>query len=394
MATSNTTLTSAASRGLRAARQTSVRSQSRPRVLQVVLSLNPGGTERLVLEIVRRLAAEIPMAVCCLDAEGDWARDLTEAGISVSALRRPDGFAPSLGGAVVRAASAHNATVLHCHHYSPFVYGALARLFNPRLRIVFTEHGRLSDAGPSAKRRLANRVLSWFPDEVYTVSGELRSHIVEEGFPSGRVGVIYNGIAVGALPEPGVRQEVRNELGASPDTFLVGTVANFRAQKDYPNLLAAARLLADRSVSARVVAVGQGPQEAETRALHASLDLGDRVLLTGRRDDAVAVMGACDAFVMASSNEGLPVAIMEALALGLPVVSTAVGGIPEAITDGVEGLLVPARDPEALAGAITRVATDPTLRAALARGAAAAGDRYDITATVRRIEAVYAAVSR
>ena len=223
MATSNTTLTSAASRGLRAARQTSVRSQSRPRVLQVVLSLNPGGTERLVLEIVRRLAAEIPMAVCCLDAEGDWARDLTEAGISVSALRRPDGFAPSLGGAVVRAASAHNATVLHCHHYSPFVYGALARLFNPRLRIVFTEHGRLSDAGPSAKRRLANRVLSWFPDEVYTVSGELRSHIVEEGFPSGRVGVIYNGIAVGALPEPGVRQEVRNELGASPDTFLVGT---------------------------------------------------------------------------------------------------------------------------------------------------------------------------
>ena len=164
--------------------------------------------------------------------------------------------------------------------------------------------------------------------------------------------------------------------------------------RSYPNLLAAARLLTDRGVPVRVVAVGQGPQEAETRALHASLDLGDRVLLTGRRDDAVAVMGACDAFVMASSNEGLPVAIMEALALGLPVVSTAVGGIPEAITDGVEGLLVPPRDPEALAGAITRVATDPTLRAALARGAAAAGDRYDITATVRRIEAVYAAVSR
>jgi glycosyltransferase involved in cell wall biosynthesis len=169
----------------------------------------------------------------------------------------------------------------------------------------------------------------------------------------------------------------------------VGTVANFRAQKDYPNLLAAARLLADRRVPVRIVAVGQGPQEEETRALHAALGLGDRVILTGRRDDAVAVMAACDAFVMASNNEGLPVAIMEALALGLPVVSTAVGGIPEAITDGTDGILVPARDPEALATALTRIVEDPALRARLAAGAAAAGDRYDIRTTTARLEAIY-----
>ena len=182
-----------------------------------------------------------------------------------------------------------------------------------------------------------------------------RSEVVRSTLPTrprSRTQTVVHGIDLAGVREQRARRAaVRAELGLAPDEFVVGTVANFRAQKDYPNLLAAARLLADRDVPVRIVAVGQGPQEAETRALHASLDLHGRVILTGRRDDAVAVMGACDAFVMASNNEGLPVAIMEALALGLPVVSTAVGGIPEAITDDVEGLLVPARDPGALADA-------------------------------------------
>jgi glycosyltransferase involved in cell wall biosynthesis len=125
------------------------------------------------------------------------------------------------------------------------------------------------------------------------------------------------------------------------------------------------------------------------RALHARLGLGDRVLLLGRRDDAVRVLAACDVFTMASDNEGLPVALMEALALGLPVASTAVGGIPEAVTDGVEGLLVPPKDPEALTDAIARLTGDDELRAAMAAAARRAGERFDIRTAVTRIEQVY-----
>ena len=117
----------------------------------------------------------------------------------------------------------------------------------------------------------------------------------------------------------------------------------------------------------RFVAVGQGPQEAETRQLHDDLGLADRVILTGFRDDAVRVMGACDIFTLASKWEGLPVALMEALALGLPVVATEVGGVAEEMHDGVDALLVPPRDPVALADAIERVVTDPRLRERLAR---------------------------
>ena len=125
----------------------------------------------------------------------------------------------------------------------------------------------------------------------------------------------------------------------------------------------AARIVVDRLPSVRFVAVGQGPLEDEVRAWHEASGLGDRFVLTGYRADARRVMSAFDLFTLSSEHEGLPVAVMEALALGLPVVATAVGGLPEAVVDGVEGRLVPPHQPDLLADAIIAVAEDPALRA-------------------------------
>src|SRR5881396_381899 len=127
-------------------------------VLQVALSLAPGGTERLVVEMSRQLRVEYGMAVCCVDEPGAWAEDLRREGTRVVALRRQPGFSPSLGRRIAAVADRARADVVHCHHYSPFVYGMIARLWRPRLRVVFTEHGRNDDAPPSAKRRRVNRI--------------------------------------------------------------------------------------------------------------------------------------------------------------------------------------------------------------------------------------------
>ncbi|MGZ4713574.1 MAG: glycosyltransferase, partial [Acidimicrobiia bacterium] len=143
-----------------------------------------------------------------------------------------------------------------------------------------------------------------------------------------------------------------------------------------------------RGCPVRFLTVGQGPLEAEIRAEHARLGLDGVVDLLGERTDAVRVMSACDAFVLASSNEGLPVAIMEALALGLPVVATDVGGLREAV-DARDGILVPARDPEALADAIAALRADPARRAELAEGAAARAEEFAVQRTVDRLEAIY-----
>jgi glycosyltransferase involved in cell wall biosynthesis len=277
------------------------------------------------------------------------------------------------------------------HAQSPYPAG-IARLVvrtlpkRVRPRLVYTVHNTFHSF--STPTRILNGLTYPLDDADLAVSVEVHETIWHH--LQDRTEIVVHGIL---LPEVraalGERDATRAELGIGPDEPVAGTIANFRAQKDYPNLLATARLLIDRGWPGRIVAVGQGPLEAEMRALHDRLGLGDRVLLLGQRDDAVRVLAACDVFTMASDNEGLPVAVMEALALGLPVAATAVGGIPEAVTDGVEGLLVPPKDPEALADAIATITGDDALRTAMGHAARRASERFDIRIATRRIEALY-----
>lgn len=361
------------------------------RVLWLVKGLGPGGAERLMVAAAgaHDRAAVAPRTAYLLPWKDALVPELEALDVPCTCLEVRDERDVRWAFRLRRLLVGSPVDVLHAQ--SPYPAG-IARLVvrtlprRIRPRVVYTVHNTWTSFSRPT-RWLTGATFGLDAADV-AVSEVVRSTL--PGRTRARTETVIHGIDLDGVRGARERRDaIRTELGLARDEFVIGTVANFRAQKDYPNLLAAARLLADRDVPARIVAVGQGPQEDETRALHASLDLGDRVILTGRRDDAVAVLGACDAFVMASNNEGLPVAIMEALALGLPVVSTAVGGIPEAITDGVDGLLVPARDPEALAAAITRVATDPALCARLAAGAATAGDRYDIRTTAARLEEIY-----
>ena len=336
-----------------------------PRVLQVVLSLNPGGTERLVLELARRLHRELPMAVCCLDAEGAWASELTSAGIEVRALGRPAGFVPSVGSAVAAVASQHRATVLHCHHYSPFVYGALARLRHPRLKVIYTEHGRLSDAPPSRKRRLANAVFGMLPSAVYAVSRELREHLLEEGFSPRLAGVIYNGIDVGPQPGHEQRAAIRTQLNVPDDTLVIGTIARLDPVKDLGTLITAVALL---ERPALLVIVGDGPEADALRREASRVGIDDRVRFLGQRNDARAWLAGCDVYVNSSISEGVSLTILEAMAAGLPVVATRVGGTVE-VVDAASGTLVPPRDPRRLAEAIAGLQASPAARRSLGEGA-------------------------
>ena len=164
-------------------------------------------------------------AVCCLDEPGDWASELTTRGIPVIALGRRAGFHPSLATQIAALARRVGASVIHCHHYSPYVYSALATILNRRCGLVFTEHGRLSDAVPSRKRRVVNPWLARIPGAIVAVSADLKRHMVAEGFPERRVDVIYNGIAAGARAGVHDRAAVRNSLGLPPDAFVRAGVA-------------------------------------------------------------------------------------------------------------------------------------------------------------------------
>ena len=365
-----------------------------PKVLQVVLSLHPGGTERLVVELVRRLRPELSMAVCCLDEEGSWGEGLRLEDVGVTALRRRNGFQPQLGRAIARIAAQHGARVVHCHHYSPFVYASIARLWSPNLRIIFTEHGRLSDAAPSAKRRTANRVLAHAPREVVTVSSELKQHLVAEGFPTSKVNVIYNGIDVGTVPSADLRARIRRELGIPDNAVVVGTVARLDPVKDLQTLIRAIAKQRGERDPMMLLVVGDGSERERLEAATRELGAGSSVRFLGHREDARELLAACDVYANSSISEGISLTILEAMAAALPVVATRVGGTPE-IVDTTCGRLVPSRDAEALASTLAALAADSTLRRTLGREARGRVEqRFTLDRMVREYrDAYYAAAA-
>src|SRR5206468_1725849 len=200
-------------------------------------------------------------------------------GVEVIALHRRDGFRPEIGRRIARLAAERRIDLLHCHQYSPFVYGRIATAWRRNLKLVYTEHGRLSDAPPTWKRRMVNPLL------------------------------------------------------ARLDTV-----------KDFGTLLEAFAAVRRRLPGARLLIVGDGPERAWMTQRAAQPDLDGAVDLLGYRDDVRGVIAAADVYVNSSISEGISITILEAMAAGLPVVATAVGGTPEVLTGDAGGVLVPSRD--------------------------------------------------
>lgn len=328
--------------------------------MQLVLSLSPGGTERLVIEIVRALQPRVDSVVCCLDEPGAWAGELAALGVPVVSLGRTPGFHPELAMRIARVMTEREIDVVHCHHYSPYVYGLLAaKLTN--VSVVFTEHGRLSDGPPSTKRRFVNPLLSLLGGRICSVSADLREHMVAEGFPARRIDVVYNGIEPGARADASQRAAARRELGVGDDALVVGTVGRLDPVKNLTAMLDAHALLLARHPAARAVIVGDGDERARLEARAAHLGIAHAVHFGGYRKDARALMAAFDVYLNCSSFEGVSLTILEAMAAGLPVIATPVGGNPEVVIDQETGLLVNG-GAGPLADAMSRMLVDPARR--------------------------------
>jgi glycosyltransferase involved in cell wall biosynthesis len=336
------------------------------RVLHVVLHLAPGGTEQLVIDMVARMQERhhVEVAVCCLDDEGPWSEKLKSRGIPVEAVRRQPGFHPLLGWAIARASARHRAEVIHCHQYTPFVYGTLAGIVRPGLRVVFTEHGRLYDDVVRAKRVIANRLLGWRPQAITTVSEELKAYLAAQGFDPDRIRVVRNGIDPGSAPTPHARRAARLALGLPADALIIGSVARLDPVKSLDTLVRAFSDLHQSVPDARLAIVGDGPEREPLARLVRREGLGGSIRLIGPHPAAREVMPAFDMYVNSSTSEGISVTILEAMAAAVPVVATNVGGTPEVVENGRTGLLVPPRDPHALAMALRRLIGAPAERAA------------------------------
>lgn len=368
---------------------------ARTRVLWCIKCLGYGGAERLLVSAAEARDTERfeYEAAYVLPSKHALAPELEAAGVPVHCLGTTDANGDLRWmGRLRRLMLERRYDVVHFHlPYTAGLGRLVVRSLPPsrRPRTVTTEHN-LWGTNPLALRMLNSLTIP------LDAAGMAVSDAVKSALPPRhrrRVEVVVHGVSADhAGRRAAWRADVRRELGIGPDEVLVGTVANLRPGKGYDVLLPAAKALVDLDLPVRFAAVGVGPLEAEIADLHRRLDLGDRFRLLGGRADAVRVLAGFDAFVLPSESEGNPVSLMEALALGVPVVTSDVGGIPDVYTDGVEGLMVAPRRQEELTKALVSMVVDAPARARMSAAALDRGAQFDITPSVRRTEAIYEAV--
>jgi len=361
----------------------------RPTVMHVVLNLMPGGTERLVVEFARRTRDSVRPVVCCLEERGPLAGELDAIHVPVIELRRRPGFRPSLGRQLATIAEACGASLLHCHKYSPFVYGLIAARVDHSLGVIFTEHGRASDAPATLKRRMANALIGRASSTIFAVSAALRAHMIAEGFPPSRVDVIHNGIELDAVGTPFDRAALRSELGVPEDAIVFGTVARLDPVKDLRSLVTAFQSVRAALPPAHLVIIGNGPEQAALEQQVREAQLAEAVTFAGFRADPRRLLPAFDVYVNSSIYEGIPLTVLEAMAASLPVVATAVGGTSEVVgTDA--GILVGARRPDELADVMRRLGASTPWRTTLGRrGRERVAAMFTIERMVSRYLAAY-----
>ena len=320
-------------------------------------------------------------------------RLLAEGGIPVHHLGRGR-FDPRIATDLVGLVRRRRARILHLHGYASADFGRIAARATGA-SVVLHEH--FADPRMPAYQGLADRALARLTDRAIAVSGSTRDFLIRERHvPADRVTLIWNGAPLDefAPAPPATARRVRTELGIPTDAVVIGTVGRLSEQKAHHVLLDAAAQLLPGRPAARVLIAGDGDRMEALRAQAAALGIAPRVAFAGHRPDVPAVLAAIDVFCISSSYEGTPLALFEAMASGKAIVSTAVDGCREVLEDGVTGLLVPPRDPRALAVALARAVDDPALRASLSAMARDASRRYDIGECVRRMEELYDDVLR
>jgi glycosyltransferase involved in cell wall biosynthesis len=366
------------------------------RVAYVIDHLRVGGAQRHLLEVVRGLDPAryaLEMWTASVDP-GDLAPVFERAGVPVRSFGiRSTMLSPRTLGAVRRVAGDLRRRGVHVVHGYLFEGNFLAALVGRTGRLPVTLVSKRSlDRYGRLDRRLAAWLSNQLADRVTVNAEAVRELVVRHEWCSpARIDLIPNGVALptsldaapaGSAPEP-----EHDARGAGP---LVGMVGRLSWKKGYEHALEAARLLAARVPGLRFDVVGDGPLRAQLEQQARTAGLEGTVRFLGQRRDVPDLMRRFDCFVLSSVIEGMPNALLEAMALGRPVVTTSAGGSAEVVTDGESGFVVPPGDPAALAAAVERVLRDPALARSLGeRGERRVRERFSLDAMLAAIDALY-----
>ncbi|MDX2165622.1 MAG: glycosyltransferase [Deltaproteobacteria bacterium] len=362
------------------------------RILHVLDSLALGGTELVSATLIERTAGCFEHSLCSLSGAGPPAPRLASVRVPTTFLAKRRGHDWSLALRVARLCRRLRPHVVHARNWGTMDAVIGARLARVPV-VIHSEHGRdLTDLDGQRRARLrVRRLLAPWIDMHVTVSADLQRWLLQSvGVRPEKVRVVPNGVDTAHFAPRRDRDRWRRQQGYAPSDLVFGAVGRLTPVKDYPTLLEAFGQLLPQAPHAQLVVVGDGPQRPALEADLRRRGLAGRVRLVGFSDDVVSWLSGMDVFVHPSLMEGMSNSVLEAMAVGLPVVTTAVGGTPEIVAHGVTGLLVAPASPAALREAMHAYATQPAMRTAhAAAGRERVASRYPLRNTIDGYTAVY-----
>jgi glycosyltransferase involved in cell wall biosynthesis len=363
------------------------RSHPRPRLLQLLATGGNGGAQESYTGLLLRLDRSKYEVRALSLSEGSAVQRLRRLGVSVDVIEEAD------DEAAIRELAAwlrrEEIDLVHAHMYRAEVVGTRAAVAAGVPVIMATVHS--SRVRPAADVELLAR-LTPSMDRLIVPSDAIEAKVRAEGRDRSRFAVIPNGVDLSRFAAPAPRCGIRSELRIPASAPVLGVVARLEAEKGHRFLVDAMPAILEAAPDAWLLLVGDGSEADALRAQAASLGrhVASRICFVGRREDVSAITADLDVAVLPSLREAQGISILEAMARRVPVVATAVGGIPEVIASGVDGMLVPPGDPGALAAAIGRLLADPEMRRRIGdAGYRTVADRYSIDAQVRRTEVIY-----
>lgn len=346
---------------------------SRPRlILHVVFSLEPGGMENGLVNVARRLdPREFAVHVCCLERAGEFMRRLPPA-IGITVLAKTAGFSPPTVLKLRGLLNQLQPAVIHTHNLGPLFYAALANaLGRPQIPLLHGEHGMLTPGERSGWRYWLRRALYQRCTAVHAVSHTLQEYYQARGFHHPRMTTILNGVDSEHFT-PGDRQTARQTVGLPPGATVLGMMGSFQRRKRHQEVIAAFQSLAGEFPHVHLLLVGaRGPESAAVSEQARHGPHADRIHLIPYQEDPRPFYQAMDLLLVASENEGLSNAALEAMACGVPVLAGQVCGNTEIISPGLNGWLEPLDTAQTIARALRHCLTPPDKLTAAGKAARA-----------------------
>ncbi len=324
--------------------------------MHIVSSLEVGGLEIMVLNLLRKINRErYEPSICTFQTGGDLKKEFELMEIPIFIAERKEGWDFRLPFKLSKLLTKEKIDLIHTHNAVPWLYGGIAaKILNSKL-LFHTEHANLY---PEKKKLiLAEKYLSNITNEIIADVKKVADYLEkEEGICPNKIKVIFNGVDVGKYESVKINTiSKKRELGINEDNLIIGIVARLNKVKDHNNLLNAFRIVSQSIDEAKLLIIGDGELKQELINYSNKIGIDKKVIFLGNRRDIPELLKILDVFVLSSISEGLPLTILEAMAAGVPVIATNVGGNKEVVLHEETGLLVPERDSKELADAINIV---------------------------------------